>query len=291
MLLCQAIRFSTFVIIVACSALSIVLASGPFRQTTWMGQENREKSFVNSVGMKFVLVPSGTFLMGYPPKQDSNSLVNRNGSLRNVTLTQDFHMSAFEVTVAQWNRVMGGHYSSERASGLATNGDCPITGVTWYECMDFCKRLTAKEKRNYRLPTTAEWEYACRCGLTEDVYGHPNEIAWYIDNSSDRLHPVGLKRPNVFGLYDMLGNAWEWCLDWSEHFYNETPNVVTTVVDPNGPLDGRYKTERGGSYCDPFVNASEPSERLPDGTYEDLGFRVVVVEKPVTFNVYEKKNY
>ena len=117
--------------------------------------------------------------------------------------------------------------------------------VSWDDVQEFIRRLNATVgEERYRLPTEAEWEYAARAGTSGDRYGNLGAIAWYEDNSGDRTHPVGRKAPNAWGLYDMLGNVWEWVEDW----YGDYPGGA--VTDPAGPVSGSKRVSRGGSWYD-----------------------------------------
>jgi formylglycine-generating enzyme required for sulfatase activity len=154
--------------------------------------------------------------------------------------------------------------------------DCPVENVSWNDAQGFIKKLNEIEGvDNYRLPTEAEWEYACRAETnTEFSFGDEaselGEYAWYIDNSGDRTHPVGTKKPNAWGLYDMHGNVIEWCQDW----YADYPS--NSVTDPKGPSKGEYRVLRGGSW---LINARRirSADRFrndPNYRYLGIGFRV-----------------
>ena len=190
---------------------------------------------VNSLGMRMVLVPSGSFLMGSPPGQpmrQDEEFPHR------VTVTRAFRIAATEVTQAQWQAVMEWNRSQHKGD------DHPVTSVSWTDAREFCARLSEREGVPYRLATEAEWEYACRAGATEPVTATERpEEAWYADNSDGTTHPVGLKEPNPWGLYDMLGNVAEWTLD----AYGPYPRVEESA-DPTGPAEGNSKVVRGGAW-------------------------------------------
>ena len=186
----------------------------------------RPRELRNSLGMEFVLIEPGTFEMGDP------------GAQHTVTITQPFYLSKYEVTQGQWQAVMGGNPS--RFSDCGPN--CPVEQVSWEDVEGFIEELNLREGVSvYRLPTEAEWEYAARAG-TQTTYHFGNaanrlgQYGWYEDNSGNRSHPVGEKRPNVWGLYDMHGNVWEWVADW----YGDYPSGA--VIDPRGPRPQRLRS-------------------------------------------------
>ena len=172
----------------------------------------------NSIGMELVLIPAGTFQMGAPA---SEPLTN-NGlrPVHQVTIGQPFYLGKYEVTQAQWRAVMGNN-----PSHFSNCDTCPVEQVSWYDVQDFIERLNAQEGvTTYRLPSEAEWEYAARAG-TQTAYSFGDtadrlgQYAWYSENSGDKTHPVGGKRPNMFGLYDVHGNVWEWVQDcWHDDY-------------------------------------------------------------------------
>ncbi|MBN1847182.1 MAG: SUMF1/EgtB/PvdO family nonheme iron enzyme, partial [Deltaproteobacteria bacterium] len=197
---------------------------------------------VNSLGMKFVYIFPGTFTMGSPANEkdrDDNELQHQ------VTLTKGFYMQTTEVTQGQWKDVMGNNPSYFKNCG----DDCPLESISWNDAQEFINRLNRKEgAQKYRLPTEAEWEYACRAGSTTRFYfgdseSDLGEYAWYDGNSGGKTHPLAQKRPNAWGLYDMHGNVWEWCEDW----YGETIHPGS-VTDPIGASGGSYRVLRGGSW-------------------------------------------
>jgi len=156
-----------------------------------------------------------------------------------VTLTKSYYMGKYEVTQEQWEEVMGNNPSKTKGAKL------PVTEVSWLDCQEFIKKLNAKTNGGYRLPTEAEWEYACRAG-TNTAYSYGDSItkndANVIWGTSTKM--VRSYKPNAFGLYDMHGNVWEWCEDWKADYPKES------VVDPKGPATGQYRLLRGGSFVD-----------------------------------------
>jgi formylglycine-generating enzyme required for sulfatase activity len=211
----------------------------------------------NSIGMKFALIPAGEFLMGSP---ESVSYVSSDEKLQHkVRITKPFYLGLYEVTQAEYDKVMGENPSdfskggsvADRVSGKDTSG-YPVEMVSWEDAVEFCKRLSAKEGKTYRLPSEAEWEYACRAGTTTKWYCGDNEaelgrVAWYGEHRGGTTHPVGAKEANAWGLFDMHGNVWEWCQDW------HGPYSSGEAIDPTGPSDATFRVLRGGSWYDRAV--------------------------------------
>ena len=187
-----------------------------------------------------VLVQGGTFTMGSPPTEKDRS---DDETQHSVTLSP-FYMGKYEVTQAEWVKVMGNN-----PSNFKNCDQCPVENVSWDDIQEFLKKLNAQTGKKYRLPTEAEWEYAARGGQAGArdgfVYAGSNnidEVAWYSSNSNSKTHPVGGKKANQLGLYDMSGNVWEWCSDW----YGTYPTGAQT--DPKGADSGVLRVLRGGSW-------------------------------------------
>ncbi len=187
----------------------------------------------NSVGMRMVRVAPGSFVMGSPPGEP---LRQEEETRHRVALTRAFRIAATEVTERQWLAVMPQGRSPQPGE------DRPVASVSWNEARDFCLELSRKEGKTYRLPTEAEWEYACRAGATSTTGTDLAAVAWYSDNSDGTAHPVALKAPNTWGLFDMLGNVAEWTMDVYAPYPRED------VKDPAGPATGSTKVVRGGSW-------------------------------------------
>jgi len=230
----------------------------------------------NGVRMELVLIPPGDFYMGSPADKKYTS--GNQGPVRRIRITKSFYMGKFEVTQGQYNAVMG--RNPNRFSGR----DLPVETVSWLEARQFCEKLSAERGGWFRLPTEAEWEYACRAG-SETTYCYGNdpdctelgEYAWYARNSEKKSHSVGQKRPNQFGLYDMHGNVWEWCSDYYTSTYQNLPSI-----DPQSPSSGQYRVMRGGSwhwYAWGCWSATRVSGK-PDDLYNEyggpVGFRIVL---------------
>lgn len=197
-----------------------------------------------------------------------------------VTLTRDFWLGKYEVTQADYSSVTG-----KNPSHFTGDPTRPVEKVSYFDAARYCATLTERERQagrlpqgyEYRLPTEAEWEYACRAGST-NVFSfgtdpaEADRYAWTAENSDDMTHPVGQKFPNSWGLHDMHGNVWEWCLDW---FANYPPGPV---VDPFGPPKGQHKVFRGGSWHHDIEFARSPNRFMmaPGAGIFFVGFRVAL---------------
>ncbi|MCX5827123.1 MAG: formylglycine-generating enzyme family protein [Deltaproteobacteria bacterium] len=219
---------------------------------------------------KFVLIPAGTFMMGSPSDESDR---DNEETLHEVTISRSFYMQTTEVTQGQWKKVMG----SNPSEFINCGDDCPVEQVSWNVVQDFIGRLNRQEGTDkYRLPTEAEWEYACRAGSTTAYYfgNDPSslgEYAWYIENSGYNTRPVGQKKPNIWGLYDMYGNVFEWVNDW----YGEYPSG--SVTDPEGLSSGSRRGHRGGSWGGDVMECRSACRFCddPDNCDGLLGFRLL----------------
>jgi formylglycine-generating enzyme required for sulfatase activity len=243
------------------------------------------KELTNSIGMKLLLIPKGTFTMGSPESEQGRQ---KEEVQHEVTISKDYYLGVYEVTQAQYEKVMGKNPSLYQGALVGNlDADLPVEKVSWDDASGFCKKLSdlpeeKKAGRKYRLPTEAEWEYACRAGSKtaysfDDEEGLLPEYGWFNRNSSDRTHTVGLLEPNAWGLYDMHGNVSEWCSD----LYGEYPKV--SVSDPVGPREGSHRVIRGGSWLylseDCRSATRSHSDPLGSGTYG--GFRVALVSNEI----------
>ena len=215
--------------------------------------------------MEMIWCGPGTFMMGSPSSEEGRF---EDESQHKVTLTKGFWLGKFEVTQAQWASVMGSNPS--RFKGDAR----PVETVSWSDCQIFINRLHAISGLAVRLPTEAEWEYACRAGSTGAVAGTGllGEMAWYDMNSENQTHDVGINKPNAWGFYDMHGNVLEWCSDWFSK--QEAPSVAK--VDPKGPPTGSFRMMRGGCWFY-FARDCRSAYRLkrdPDVRNSIYGFRI-----------------
>jgi len=227
----------------------------------------------NSIGMKLVYIPAGEFMMGSPSSESQRD--SDEGPQHRIRISKGFYMGQTEVTQAQWEAVMGNNPSHFKGDNL------PVETVSWNDMVEFCKNLSQMESKTYTLPSEAQWEYACRAGSTTAYcFGDSSTLledyAWHgYEPSAAKPHPVGQKRPNKWGLYDMHGNVWEWCQDWySEDYYKKSRSV-----DPEGPNTGSARVLRGGSwYIRGDYNFRSAARRwlAPDDRIFDYGFRVVM---------------
>jgi formylglycine-generating enzyme required for sulfatase activity len=241
------------------------------------------KEITNSIGMKLVLIPKGTFMMGSPESEVRIA----DATQHEVTISKDYYLGLYEVTQAQYEKMMGKNPS--RFQGDNLRGDSlrrdstnhPVEQVSWADAVEFCKTLSElpeekKAGRVYRLPTEAEWEYACRAG-SKSAYSFGEgskslgDYAWFDQNSNRQTHPVGEKKANAWGLNDMHGNVWEWCSDW----YGQYPKGA--VSDPVGTRESSNRVFRGGSWYDHFeyCRSARRLGYFPSGR-DDFGFRVAL---------------
>lgn len=252
---------------------------GEFRLTVPLIEiATRPAAFTNTIGMKLKLIPAGNFLMGWMESVDGDAPQHP------VTINKPFYMGIHEVTQSQWQAVM--RTMPWKGETFVKEGtDYPATYVSWDDAVEFCQRLSKRERRKYRLPTEAEWEYACRAGSTTrfhfgDAESKLSDYGWWgglVGNGNARdekyAHRVGLKRANPFGLFDMHGNVIEWCSDWyARDYYAASP-----ASDPKGPSEGTSRVYRGGSW-DRFGSladsANRDNPRVVETNYS-VGFRVV----------------
>jgi formylglycine-generating enzyme required for sulfatase activity len=236
-----------------------------------------KKSFTNYFGMKFVNIPPGTFMMGSPLTESGRDNDEKQHS---VALTEGFYIQTTEVTQGQWKAVMGNNPSFFKNCG----DDCPVEQVSWNDAQELILKLNQMEGSDrYRLPTEAEWEYACRAGsktavanggISELECGHDSNLdamGWYCGNARKKTHPVAQKNPNAWGLYDMHGNVFEWCQDRYGDYYS------ISVTDPTGPMGGLYRVYRGGgwNFGARLCRSADRLKFTPDYKSRVLGFRLL----------------
>ncbi len=255
------------------------------------------REMTNSIGMKLTLIPAGEFQMGSDESdtdaRDTEFVVNPEGEKQKhlVRITRPFYLGVTEVTQGQYQAVMG-----KTPSVFRMSDDLPVERVSWFDAIEFCIKLSDKETQQpryriedktvtftggygYRLPTEAEWEYACRAGSTTrypfgDDENGLGEYAWYHKNAGGKTHPVGQKRANVWGLHDMMGNVWEWCWDgYAVDYYKGS-----TVDDPHGATKSEGRVVRGGSWNgNPLASRSAHRAWFGREFRSDiLGFRVAL---------------
>ncbi|MCW5978218.1 MAG: formylglycine-generating enzyme family protein [Bryobacteraceae bacterium] len=217
----------------------------------------------------FVRIPAGEFEMGCSP--DDTACGEEEKPLHRVRITKTFEIGAREATQRQWESVMGSNPSYFKGAAL------PVEQVSWVDVQEFLARLNARgDGFRYRLPAEAEWEYAARAGARGALYGPLEAIAWYGRNSGDRTHPAGARQANAWGLYDTIGNVWEWCQDWYDaEYYKQFAG--REAENPRGPPRGEYRALRGGSWYKYlwFLRASARFGERPNAAYRHVGFRVV----------------
>ncbi|MBF0137842.1 MAG: formylglycine-generating enzyme family protein [Magnetococcus sp. DMHC-1] len=229
------------------------------------------KTYINKLGMEFVLIPAGAFSMGSDRNFDAEAFPDETPAHR-VTISKPFYLGKHEVTQAQWVALMQDNPSKFKAKNL------PVDLVGWSDVQEFIRRLNLREKTTtYRLPTEAEWEYACRAkSETSRFWGNRSDdmglYAWYDGNSRNEMHPVGQLRPNAFGLYDMLGNVWEFVQD----AYHEQAYSKHAPVDPLFEGSNANRVYRGGSWDGTawYVRCSNRGGISREERFESLGFRV-----------------
>jgi serine/threonine protein kinase/formylglycine-generating enzyme required for sulfatase activity len=248
------------------------LAVAPFDETeakehqeAWAKHVGVPVDTTNAIGMKLVLIPPGEFAMG------------EGGDAHRVTITKPFYLGKYEVTQQEWERVMVN--TPSHFKGLKN----PVESVSWEDCQIFLKRLGEKcgaVEGSYRLPSEAQWEYACRAGSSGKWFFGESEAelvdyGWYKENSEEKTHPVGLKKANDWGLYDVYGNVWQWCADWyDKDYYKRSPGI-----DPAGPLSGSRRVLRGGSWNHPAgsCRSANRDNREPGYRISSHGLRVSLV--------------
>jgi formylglycine-generating enzyme required for sulfatase activity len=222
---------------------------------------------LNGVPLEMIFVPGGTFKMGSPKGEGDN-----NERPQHDVTVPDFYMGKYQVTQSQWKAVMG-----KNPSHFKGRSDLPVENISWDDAEEFCEKLSQMTGKEYRFPSEAEWEYACRSGTTGDYAGDLNAMAWYRKNSDRKSHPVGRKRPNAFGLYDMHGNVREWCCDvWHESYRNAPTDGSAWLGRSNPYVINRVI--RGGSWNldeDACRSASRDGS-VDSGYYSSVGVRVVV---------------
>jgi formylglycine-generating enzyme required for sulfatase activity len=225
---------------------------------------------VPSINYKMVYIQPGTFMMGSPSNESERDSDERQ---HKVTLTKGFYMGATEVTQAQWKAVMGNNPSYFKGDNR------PVEQVSWNDCKEFIRKLNRQEGTDkYRLPTEAQWEYACRAGSKKrfcfgDSDSRLGDYVWYSNNSSSKTHSVAQKKPNAWGLYDMHGNIWEWCQDG----FGKYP--LSHVTDPEGPSN---RVLRGGSWNNNARNirSANRNRNNPDNRNSNIGFELPALQLP-----------
>jgi len=214
-------------------------------------------------GLKYAWIPPGAFSMGCSPGDSACS--ENEKPPHQVTITKGFRIGQTEVTVAAFRKYVNAHRGDmPEGQGGELN---PVVNVGWNDAAAYCQWAGG------RLPTEAEWEYAARGGSAEARYGDIDDVAWYTNNSGGQTHEVAQKRANAFGLYDMLGNVWEWVNDqYDEKYYRNS-----SAIDPQGPSSVLFRVLRGGSWLNVpgVVRVSDRSGKVPSYRGDSVGFRCV----------------
>ena len=219
------------------------------------------KTVTDSVGIRLRLIQPGSFMIGSTEGDDDEK------PLHKVTITRPFYIGVHEVTQAQWQRVMGTNPAHFKGPTR------PVERVSWRDAQAFCRKLSEKEGVRYRLPTEAEWEYACRAGTTTEWYWGDRwdeTLAWVGPPTEGQTSPVGAGPPNPWGLYDTIGNVWEWCEDYHGMY------GAAGQVDPNTTQGKRRVCRGGGTYSIwRYARAAARGNGMPDDRDYHLGLRVV----------------
>jgi formylglycine-generating enzyme required for sulfatase activity len=220
-------------------------------------------------GLRLKLIPAGEFLMGEPWFEDSRPA-------HRVRIAAPFYLGIFPVTQREWTKAMRSNPSGFKGE------DLPVEKVSWDDCQEFVKRLNEGDTGGgYRLPTEAEWEHACRSG-TRSIYQHGDDerdlvnYGWFRINSKGQTHPVGQKKPNAWGLYDMVGNVYEWCSDWYDKEYYKDFFGDEIFQAPAGPAAGYERVMRGGSWETEAISCYSGVRgfTLPGTKKSSIGFRL-----------------
>lgn len=234
---------------------------------TAVSNSNPEMLTVKGVNYAMARVDGGTFTMGGTSEHFGDVQADER-PVHSVTLST-YYIGKTEVTQALWKAVMGSNPSTVKGANL------PVTDVSWDDCQRFISRLNSLTGMKFRLPTEAEWEYACRGGNKSRNYKYAGSalsdgVAWYESNSGDGTHPVGTKKANELGIHDMAGNVWEWCADW----YGRYSSVAS--VNPKGPQSGDSRVFRGGSWFSEAADCRAACRDKSAPTYSSgtLGFRL-----------------
>jgi sulfatase modifying factor 1 len=253
--------------------------------TTARSADPPQQRVVNVIGMEFVLIPAGMFVMGSPVDEmyrDTNEIQHP------VTISQPFYIQTTEVTVDQWRAVMGRRFLGRKKG----SGDMPVVKVSWYDCNHFIKKLVRLTGDQYRLPTEAQWEYAARAGtktayswgnrgdcslamVANNPLNHDDCVSTHVAAGLEKGRPAPVKSfpPNAWGLYDMHGNVWEWCRDLFRRY------DTVSVIDPCETESGRNRVRRGGSWFS-AVHAARSANRAyghPGSRLQNTGFRLILI--------------
>lgn len=251
--------------------MTLVLMCSSAAHAAWFWESSpKENSQDSFTGMEFIYVKGGCY-----ERTDVSEPSAEAARPASKVCVSDFSIGKFEVTQGQWEKLMGNNPSEFKACGEK----CPVDNVSWNDAQEFIARFNKKSGKKYRLPTEAEWEYAARSGGKPEEYPGgltADDSAWHQGNSADTTHPVGTRKPNGLGLYDMSGNIAEWCSDWHEEGYY----AKSKTQDPKGPATGTRRVLRGGRWSsvigDPALRTSDRSYDFPENRENNYGLRLVL---------------
>lgn len=233
-----------------------------------------EDTYINSIGMEFKLIPAGSFVREIPKTKTPHGKVVP-AQKRKITISKPFYLGVYEVTQEQWLAVMGHNPAEFKGENH------PVEMVSWHDAQDFIARLNKLEGHGrYYLPTEAQWEYAACAGTKTEFFFKASgetvdEHAWYHDNSGNKTHPIGQKKPNPWGLYDIYGNVSEWVHDWHDYY-----DYAKDTHDPKGPAYGTVRTNRGGfwyAYAQ-HLNVARFND-VPERRLSYIGLRLALTAK------------
>ena len=229
----------------------------------YLPQQPKKKTFTLAPGVKInmIWVAPGSFLMGSPEDEAGRNIVRE--KQHDVIITKGFWLAETEFTQGDWGKIMGANPSSNKGKNH------PVETISYHDIEELIRRIN-KNGENFRLPTEAEWEYACRAGTTGPYPGDIEKTVWHIGNSGRASHQVATKDPNPWGFYDMQGNILEWCSDWLQE------DNTSEKLDPKGPNIGEYKVQRGGQFTGRIrhTRAADRQRDLPESREFYVGFRL-----------------
>ncbi len=243
-----------------------------------------EKHVLDGILDNMVTIPAGSFLMGSNDGEDDESPIHN-------VLLDEFKLGKYVVTQAEWESVMDSR-PWENLKFSRVQADCPAVNITWYEVREFIERLNNSGPHLFRLPTEAEWEYACRAGASNTFpYGvlklNLHKYAWFYDNAFQENkmspQPIGVLQANKWGLFDIQGNVYEWCDDWyRRNYYNKS-----RLYNPQGPRYGKYKVVRGGDWArtEYFLRIASRRHYTPHHKDSFIGFRLAMDGQNIPANL------
>jgi len=234
--------------------------------------EQAKITFMLGPRIEMIRISPGTFEMGSPPEEVGR--LRDEGPIHTVTISDPFLLATTPITQAQYAAVIGNNPSAFKSE------DHPVECVSWDDAMRFCEKISERMDYELTLPTEAQWEYACRAGSQTRYYFGDDErnlgdYAWYGENSGGETHPVGQKKPNAWGLYDMYGNVWEWCRDNWHGDYKGAPTDGSTWEDAEGRASGRVVRGGSGGSTGRSCQSAYRYYGAPSIRRSGLGFRII----------------